>query len=91
MKNAKRLNFPIDRRTLLKGSILGGAAAIVNRFLLKRSETSLLRRKSGRCVAIGHRDDLRQSPRHEGERRQRLQGRSLRRINRREESLHAAR
>ncbi|MGA8767914.1 MAG: carboxylesterase family protein, partial [Candidatus Acidiferrales bacterium] len=31
MKNAKRLNFPIDRRTLLKGSILGGAAAIVHR------------------------------------------------------------
>ena len=31
MKDAKRLNFPIDRRTLLKGSIWGGAAAIVHR------------------------------------------------------------
>jgi len=31
VKNAKRLNFPIDRRTLLKGSILGGTAAIVHR------------------------------------------------------------
>ncbi len=31
MTNAKRLNFPIDRRTLLKGSISGGAAAIMNR------------------------------------------------------------
>ena len=31
MKNAKPLNFPIDRRTLLKGSILGGATAIINR------------------------------------------------------------
>jgi para-nitrobenzyl esterase len=31
LKNAKRLNFPIDRRALLKGSILGGAAAIVHR------------------------------------------------------------
>ena len=31
MKNAKRLHFRIDRRTLLKGSILGGAAAIVHR------------------------------------------------------------
>jgi para-nitrobenzyl esterase len=31
LKNAKPLNFPIDRRTLLKGSILGGATAIINR------------------------------------------------------------
>ena len=30
LKNAKRLNSPKDRRALLKGSILGGAAAIVH-------------------------------------------------------------
>jgi para-nitrobenzyl esterase len=31
MTNAKRVNSAINRRTLLKGSILGGAAAIMNR------------------------------------------------------------
>ena len=92
MTNAKRVNSAINRRTLLKGSILGGAAAIMNRLFAGTSRDV--------AFAEGSQAGASQSViettlgKVRGTRANGVayfQGRSLRCLDRREKSLHAAR